>query len=146
MDAPAALRWRNALDPMTASLIVESFDVLSRYREGNAVEAAGRGHHHRAVALSTFSKRKALVCDRKLSNEELRIIAALGGTDLECDGRHLLSPSNCRCPNAHGLAAAAGERGQRKWEMVFLRVVMQRLWQISMRIASSAKTRSSRLS
>jgi hypothetical protein len=51
----------------------------------DAVEAAARAVLERPVALSAFGKTEALVCACKFSDEELCIIAALGGTDLKCD-------------------------------------------------------------
>jgi hypothetical protein len=41
------------------------------------------------LALSAFGKAQALVRANELSYEELRVIAALGGTDFKRDGRHI---------------------------------------------------------
>jgi hypothetical protein len=105
VDAAALFRRRNSLDPVAACLVLEIADAFASNLETYGVEPdAGRGNV-RAVTLSTLRLCEAFVGLRKFSDEELRVVSALGGTDFQCDdGRHPDVPFPCRSRiSVHGI-------------------------------------------
>lgn len=124
MNAAALLVRRYALDPVSADFIAESCQIFSGHHQVDAAEAVSGTALERPVALSTFGKAQAFVGDRKLSNEELCIVAAFCGTDFECDGRHDHLPLFVAIISQWAIGRRE-ERRQRKWEMVFRVVVIR---------------------
>jgi hypothetical protein len=105
LDATALFRRRNSLNPVAASLVFEIANALASNLEADGVEPDRSRGDIRAVTLSTLRLGEAFVGLRKLSDEELGIVSAFGGTDFQCDdGRHPVVPFPCRSRiSVHGI-------------------------------------------
>lgn len=89
MDAASALGRRDALEPVPARLLLPRLQGSAEAQDELAVFA------QRLLGLSAKQVRAALVGAGENVDEKLRILAALGGSDLKVDLFHGLTVAFC---------------------------------------------------
>lgn len=83
MHAPLALCWRDALEAMTASLVVHPRSVLAfEVKDYLLVPGSQIDLRLRAV-LSILALGEAAICLGKLGDEQAGVFTVLGGTDFD---------------------------------------------------------------
>lgn len=85
VDPSAAFVWRHPLHPVPASLGGQPSRSRALYPQGDPALSGPAGRAREAVALSAEPGGSGFVCAGKLLGEEERVVAALGGTDLDDD-------------------------------------------------------------
>jgi hypothetical protein len=94
MDAPFALGRRDALEAMTASLVVDPRSVLAFEVEDDLLMPGSQVDLRLRAVLSTLALGEAAVSLSQLGDEQAGVFTALGGTDFDGTflvGRHRVS-------------------------------------------------------
>jgi hypothetical protein len=86
VHAAATLGGRHALDAVPAGFVSEVGYVNAFKRKADAVEPAGCRDDQRAFALSGLAFGQSFIGGHKIGHEELRVVAALGGTYFKAHG------------------------------------------------------------
>lgn len=94
MDAPFTLGRRDALEAMTASLVVDPRSVLAFKVEDDLLMPGSQVDLRLRAVLSTLALGEAAVGLSQLGDEQAGVFTALGGTDFDGTflvGRHRVS-------------------------------------------------------